>query len=95
MKHTKGPWRVEIIASCCDCGYVQAGDRGIISYHPEEGADIIAIIPKGMRFNARLIAEAPRMLDLLKYFRKSIFRGDCVGGHQIDNLINRIEGKEG
>lgn len=42
--------------------------------------------------NARLIAAAPEMLEMLKTIREHVYSDDSLFAADMDTLINRIEG---
>lgn len=88
MKHTKGPWVVENNAF----PDVKANGRYIVLFDNECPNDAET------QANARLIAAAPEMLDMLKLLQTCIEldpviqRKLDVTGPALDALISRIEG---
>lgn len=98
MKYTKGPWRVSsmLFEETRFTGpYCQILANGTIS-------DVQPGLAAGRNVeeteaNARLIAAAPEMLELLKLCQVKIFMLDGSENPEykaIDNLLNKIEGRK-
>jgi hypothetical protein len=71
MKHTPGPWRVEVVTEKDEFRAVTAGEFAIVSKDNLCPATVWeAALGEGGIANANLIAAAPEMLEQLEY---------CVG----------------
>lgn len=103
MSHTPGPWTITLLNtphwwSVGGAYLIKAGERFVARLTDEEG---------DREANARLIAEAPAMCELLtdvgRWFEAALTRGQINGGtanrdgdlvSQIRALLARIDGGE-
>lgn len=85
MKHTKGPWRVG------DAGHAVFGAK-YSGVHPD--APITIVQGLANKANARLIAAAPELLQLLESgLECGVFEDAPVFKADVITLINKINGK--
>lgn len=89
--HTPGPWKVELIKPDASKGHTFEPQCAILAkYH--DGSDIrVADIPDCLtpeeEANARLIAQAPALLEALKAFR------DACANRKCKEVLHTEEGK--
>lgn len=88
-KFTPGPWRYcgqdRGQCKCCQVWSTVADFEVAEAHQTTEDGEIDIEQAKA---NARLIAAAPEMYDLLKYFLKNEYCGDHA--QEVESLLNRI-----
>lgn len=98
LKHTPAPWSIKIINECrLDAEYFVMHKRTIVAHvRPRHNLTVESM--KLAMNDSRLIAEAPKMYELLKEIRDMINHGwDVLSDKhetQIFNLIKKIDGEE-
>lgn len=78
----------------------RVGDAGNTIFGPPNGTptpEIIAIVHKGNKANARLLAAAPDLLEIAKAYRDLLKSKPYLTitdhYHHIESVINKAEGK--
>ena len=84
-KHTAGPWEYHCDNNCDYWDIDAKGNRvASLARYPEDNSS-----PAEQEFNARLIAAAPEMLDMLDWVCQDVC-GDASCDCIIRQLINRV-----
>ena len=89
MAHSKGPWRMcSAYGGACPCGQVwESGGGRVVALVVKEDDDHLKS-PEAYAANARLIAAAPEMLEMLKSVCDP-YKDDAIAA-----LIARIAGDD-